>query len=156
MTLIRIWRTEIDVVRADDYERFAQEQSLPMFKAQLGFEGVLFARRGSEAIVISLWRDAAAVAALDESPTYESAVRTIGESGYLVGDSTVELFDLHGGALGTVDAALLRPRRRGSEQRRGRRPLGIGREVQEQAGGELVGSGGCPRLPDLEQVGRLR
>jgi hypothetical protein len=63
--------------------------------------------------VISLWRDAAAVAALDESPTYESAVRTIGESGYLVGDSTVELFDLHGGALGNVDAALLRPRRRG-------------------------------------------
>lgn len=33
-TIVRIWRTRVDPKRAAEYERFAQEQSLPMFQSQ--------------------------------------------------------------------------------------------------------------------------
>jgi hypothetical protein len=40
--IVRIWRTGIDGSRAEDYERFARDRSLPMFRAQTGFRGALF------------------------------------------------------------------------------------------------------------------
>ena len=58
--IMRIWRTQVDVTRATEYERFATEQSLPMFRAHRGFSGLLFGRHGADCIVITLWEDDAA------------------------------------------------------------------------------------------------
>jgi hypothetical protein len=37
--IMRIWRTRVDEGRAAEYERFAAEESLPMFSGQPGFLG---------------------------------------------------------------------------------------------------------------------
>jgi len=37
--IIRIWRTEIQTAHMAEYEKFAQERSLPMFRKQQGFLG---------------------------------------------------------------------------------------------------------------------
>jgi heme-degrading monooxygenase HmoA len=97
--LIRIWRTQIDEARAPDYEAFARERSLPMFRAQEGFAGVLFARDAASCVVISLWRDAAAVDALAGSTSYQDTATALAATGMLVGEASVEVFELHGGRI---------------------------------------------------------
>lgn len=94
--IMRIWRTQVDEARAAEYERFAAEESLPMFRAHRGFEGHLFGRRGSENIVVTLWRDNAAADALEASPRYHDTVARINAAGFLVGRSQVDRFQLHG------------------------------------------------------------
>ena len=44
----RIWRTHVLLDRAVEYEAFARDVSLPMFRQQQGFEGVLMLRRDEE------------------------------------------------------------------------------------------------------------
>jgi heme-degrading monooxygenase HmoA len=97
MTLVRIWTTRIDMARVDEYERFVDQRSLPMFRAQEGFVGVAFARSGDEVAVISYWRDRAAVGALDASATYQETVQAIAETGFLVGDAAISVFEIHAG-----------------------------------------------------------
>ena len=92
----RIWRTEIDPRRADDYERFAHERSLPMFESQPGFCGVLLTAAGSRRAVITLWRDAAAAAALDGSASYNATVAEIQAAGFLVGEQSLEVLEVTG------------------------------------------------------------
>lgn len=94
--IMRIWRTQVDVTRATEYERFATEQSLPMFRAQRGFSGVLFGRHGADCIVITLWEDDAAADALEDSPYYRDTVARINATGFLGGPSQIERFTLHG------------------------------------------------------------
>jgi heme-degrading monooxygenase HmoA len=94
--VVRIWRTEIDARRADEYREFAHSRSLPMFRAQPGFAGVLFAGQGSERVVITLWRDVAAAEALERSETYKATVAEIQATGFLRGDSSVEVLELEG------------------------------------------------------------
>jgi hypothetical protein len=92
--VVRIWRTEIDATRAEDYRDFAHSRSLPMFRAQPGFAGVLFAARGAQRAVITLWHDGAAAEALDHSPTYNATVAEIEATGFLRGASEVEVLEL--------------------------------------------------------------
>ncbi len=94
--IARIWRTEIDELRADEYHRFAHEKSLPMFREQLGFVGVLFAANRTERAVISLWQDAGSAEGLDESESYKATVAAIEATGFLRGESTVATLELHG------------------------------------------------------------
>jgi heme-degrading monooxygenase HmoA len=94
--VVRIWRAEIDVTCAEEYWNFARSRSLPMFRAQSGFAGVLFAANGAERAVITLWEDLAAVRALDHSRSYNATVAEIEATGYLRGDSTVEVLELEG------------------------------------------------------------
>jgi heme-degrading monooxygenase HmoA len=94
--IMRIWRTQVDVTRATEYEGFATEQSLPMFRAHRGFSGLLFGRHGADCIVITLWEDDAAADALEDSPRYRDTVARISTTGFLVGPSRVERFTLHG------------------------------------------------------------
>lgn len=93
--IMRIWRTQVDEMRAAEYERFATEESLPMFCAQRGFSGVLFGRHGADCIVVTLWEDDAAVDALEDSPRYRDTVARIGAKGFLIGRSQIERFTLH-------------------------------------------------------------
>jgi heme-degrading monooxygenase HmoA len=97
MTMVRIWRTRVAPQRLADYETFAQERSLPMFRNQSGFRGVVFARRGDDHIVISFWQDPAAIEALARSPSYRQTVQEISATGFLVGESTTEALEITGG-----------------------------------------------------------
>lgn len=95
--IARTWHTRVDPDRIHEYETFAQNISLPMFKQQTGFEGVLFLGAGEEQVVLSLWADRQAVEALAESKTYRHTVDQIVAADFLVGESTVEVFDVTGG-----------------------------------------------------------
>ncbi len=97
--IVRIWRTQVDPTRLEEYRLFAEEHSLPMFRAQRGFLGVLLAGAGSERAVLSLWADDESAAALDSSPRYRETVARISAAGFLVGPSSVEVFEVHGGDL---------------------------------------------------------
>jgi heme-degrading monooxygenase HmoA len=92
----RIWRTQIDETRADEYRRFAHAKSLPMFREQPGFVGVLFAAKPGQRAVITLWSDVAAAKRLDQSATYKRTVADIEATGFLYGESTVEVLELEG------------------------------------------------------------
>jgi heme-degrading monooxygenase HmoA len=96
--IVRIWRTGIRAARAEEYERFARERSLPMFRAQTGYRGALFASGGvTERVVLSFWDDVGAVAALDESPSYRETVAALLATGILTGEQSVEVLDVQGG-----------------------------------------------------------
>ena len=97
--LIRIWRTHMDEARAPEYEAFVRQHSLPMFRAQPGFAGVLFARDAASCAVISCWRDAAAVDAFARSASYHDTATALAATGMLVGEASVEVFELHDGYL---------------------------------------------------------
>jgi heme-degrading monooxygenase HmoA len=94
--IMRIWRTQVDEARAAEYERFAAEESLPMFRAHRGFKGHLFGRRGADCVVVTIWEDDAAADALEASPRYRDTVARINAAGFLVGPSEVDRFQLHG------------------------------------------------------------
>ncbi len=107
LALLRIWRTQVDRDRLDEYERFAAERSLPTFREQDGFLGVFFARRGAECLVVTLWRDEDAVTRLARSSTYAETVDAITAAGFLVGEASVEVFELQGASLATAAAELV-------------------------------------------------
>jgi hypothetical protein len=81
--IVRIWRATIDPARADDYERFARELSLPMFRAHGGFRGCAFQRDGAECTVVTLWDEPEDVAALEASTLYRETVASIMASGFV-------------------------------------------------------------------------
>lgn len=91
----RIWTTRVDEGRASEYEAFAKDISLPMFRLQHGFRGVAMFRRGEECLVVTLWQDAASVAALARSESYVQTVSEIAARGFLQGEQTVDTFDAH-------------------------------------------------------------
>jgi heme-degrading monooxygenase HmoA len=99
MAIARIWRTRIDTGRSDEYQRFADKQSLAMFRAHAGFKGVIFAGAQEVRIVVTFWRDIEASRALEASPRYQKTVRDIEATGFIVGPSSVEVYALQGGAL---------------------------------------------------------
>jgi heme-degrading monooxygenase HmoA len=81
--IVRVWRAQIDPARADEYERFARERSLPMFRSHAGFQGCAFLRDGSDCTVITLWEGPADVAALESSDRYRETVAAIMETGFI-------------------------------------------------------------------------
>lgn len=93
--IARVWTTRVDEARAAEYETFAQTISLPMFRLQPGFRGVAMLRRGQDCVVITLWRDAEAVADLARSESYAQTVREILARGFLKGEQTLQTFDTH-------------------------------------------------------------
>lgn len=90
----RIWRTGLDGPRSAEYDEFARTRSLPMFRRHEGFRGVLFATSGHERVVITLWRDREAAAALERSSDYRATVRAIEATGFLRPPQRVELLDV--------------------------------------------------------------
>jgi heme-degrading monooxygenase HmoA len=92
--VLRIWRTGIDESRAADYLEFARDKSVPMFVSQLGFAGVFFAARPGERAVVTLWESRAAAEALETSESYRTTVAAIERTGFLWGESTVEVFEI--------------------------------------------------------------
>jgi heme-degrading monooxygenase HmoA len=96
----RIWRTGVKPERFEEYERFARERSLPMFREQRGFIGVLFMREDADrAVVLTLWEDEVAIEALEASPLYRQTVEAILGSGLLAAEQSVEVLKVHGGQI---------------------------------------------------------
>lgn len=87
-----------------EYERYANEHSLPMFRRQTGFLGVLFLRTPHDCSALSFWEDAAAIAALGTSASYQETSHRLQATGMLLGEQSVEVFAVRGGA---VEQALL-------------------------------------------------
>jgi heme-degrading monooxygenase HmoA len=94
-TVVRVWTTEIDTARADEYDEFVRTMSVPMFHRQPGFVTALFCGEGRVRVVVTLWRDRAAVDALRASDTYRETVSEIEAAGFLQGSQTTEIFELH-------------------------------------------------------------
>jgi heme-degrading monooxygenase HmoA len=99
----RISRTALDRSRALEYDEFARTRSLPMFEHHDGFLGVFFATAGDERVVITLWRDGEAAAALEHSSDYRATVRAIQDAGFLRPPQRVELLDVHGERVDGLD-----------------------------------------------------
>jgi heme-degrading monooxygenase HmoA len=89
--IARIWRTGLDESRAAEYEAFAAERSLPMFRRHDGFRGVFFVRTGTGRASITLWRDLEAAEALAESSDYLETVAAIKGAGFLEAPQSVEV-----------------------------------------------------------------
>jgi DNA-binding CsgD family transcriptional regulator len=67
---------------------------------QPGLLGVLFLREAEDqAASITIWEDRGTVEALESSPSYRRTVRKLAESGLLVREQSVEIFEVAGGAL---------------------------------------------------------
>jgi heme-degrading monooxygenase HmoA len=95
--IVRIWRTQVDSSRMPEYESFEREHSLPMFRKQAGFLGVLFLRSAEECAALTMWSGPPAVKALSTSESYRHTVRRLEATGLLKGEPSVEVFDVQGG-----------------------------------------------------------
>lgn len=93
--IARIWTARIDEAQACAYETFARTKSLAMFQRQPGYRGVFMLRQDGTCIVMSLWQDGAAIAALARSETYARTVAEIAGSGFLLEGQTLGTFDIH-------------------------------------------------------------
>jgi heme-degrading monooxygenase HmoA len=98
--IVRIWRTEVQDGRLSEYREFARHRSLPMFRQQPGFRGVVLAAGPKEHVVITFWDTAADVARLDSSPSYHDTADALLASGILRGTQRVEVFE---GEIGFLD-----------------------------------------------------
>lgn len=81
--ILRVWRAEIDPARAAEYERFARERSLPMFRSHNGFRGCTFLRDGADCTVVTAWAGPGDVAALEASDHYRETVAAIMAAGFI-------------------------------------------------------------------------
>ena len=97
--IVRTWLTRIDESRAAEYAEFAQQRSLPMFQSQPGFAGVLFGAQPGNRVVITFWDDSRAIEALDTSESYQATVAAIEATGFLRGQSSVEVFEVQAAML---------------------------------------------------------
>lgn len=95
MTIARLWRTRIDPERAGEYEAFARDVSLDMFRRQPGFLGVTMYRDGPECSVLTLWESNEAAEALHRSRSYLDTVARIQQAGFLRPPQTIELGVVH-------------------------------------------------------------
>jgi heme-degrading monooxygenase HmoA len=101
--IARLWRTGLKSGRNAAYEVFAREISLPMFREQDGFLGCVMSHRDGEGLVLTFWRDEAAVEALKHSPSYQATVDRILAADLLAGEQSTEVTDIHLLALDRVD-----------------------------------------------------
>jgi heme-degrading monooxygenase HmoA len=81
--ILRVWKANIDPARAQEYERFARERSLPMFRSHRGFRGCAFLRNGADCAVVTLWAEPEDIAALEASSLYRETVAAIMAAGFV-------------------------------------------------------------------------
>ena len=103
--LQRVWRCTIDPDRAEEYEGFARDLSLPMFRAQSGFRGCLMARLGADCEVLTLWDDLDAIEALNVSPSYRATVAKILATGFILSEEGTIVSQVHLASLGHATEA---------------------------------------------------
>ena len=82
--IARIWQARIDPRRADDYDRFARERSLPTFRAHRGFRGCAFLGDGADRTVLTLWDSRDDIEGLERSAVYRDTVEGIMRTGFVL------------------------------------------------------------------------
>jgi quinol monooxygenase YgiN len=100
--LVRIWRTRVDPTREEEYIRFTEEFSRPMFQQAPGCLTAVFLNRPPHFGALSYWTDDDALAAFLSSPIYLDTVRRLEETGLLTSQSKSEVFSVHGGFVGDL------------------------------------------------------
>jgi heme-degrading monooxygenase HmoA len=92
--IMRTWTTGVDERRSEEYATFAEERSLPMFRAHAGFRGLVYARAEGSRTVVTFWDDHAAVSNLERSAEYRETVAAILAAGFLREPQTVAVQDV--------------------------------------------------------------
>jgi heme-degrading monooxygenase HmoA len=95
-TVARLWKTGIDPTRHGEFRDFEQRYSLPMFREQRGFLGVLFLHSAAGAAVLTLWASREDAERLAESSAYRATVARLEQTGLLRGEQTIEVFEMTG------------------------------------------------------------
>ncbi len=81
--IARVWQARIDIRRADEYDTFARERSVPTFQAHDGFQGCALLGDGVDRVVLTLWSTMDDVEALERSTRYRDTVAEIMGSGFI-------------------------------------------------------------------------
>ncbi len=93
--IVRRWITGICLDRANEYEQFAEEVSLPMFQSHPGCCGVVMIREGDRCRVTTFWRSAEAMHDFEETEIYRSTVARILAAGLLHGEQQIQVEEPH-------------------------------------------------------------
>lgn len=93
--LLRRWSTGVDLCRAEEYEAFAANVSLPMFQSHGGLVGVVMSRDGAACLVETIWEDEKSIRSLETSPLYQATVADIQAKGFLRGEHSVDVRGVH-------------------------------------------------------------
>jgi len=102
--IVRLWATRVDKSRSEEYEENERNRSTPMFRAQPGCLGVLFLRSGGESFALTFWRDIEAVERLKTSQSYLEASAFYADSGMLINQPSLQVFEVNGGFLDSAIA----------------------------------------------------
>jgi hypothetical protein len=97
--IVRLWTTCVDTNRIAEYEENEQNRSTPMFRRQSGCLGVWFLRSGGNCFAPSIWKDLESVEKLKTSQSYLDASAFYSNSGMLLGEPALEVFEVKGGFL---------------------------------------------------------
>jgi heme-degrading monooxygenase HmoA len=95
--LVRIWKVGLLPEKSAELETFANNISLPMFRAQRGCLAVFFTRTETECATITIWESEQAISEMENSPLYKQVVRQIEQSGILETDHQTQVFHVYGG-----------------------------------------------------------
>jgi heme-degrading monooxygenase HmoA len=97
--IVRLWSASVDKNRIAEYEENEQNRSAPMFRRQPGCLGVLFLRSGENSFALTFWKDLASTERLKTSPSYLEASAFYSNSGMLLGEPSLQVFEVKGGFL---------------------------------------------------------
>ncbi len=97
--IVRLWTTRVEKDRIAEYEENERSRSLPMFRKQPGCLGVMFLRSSENCFALSFWEDLESVEALKTSTSYIEASAFYANSGMLVGEPSLQVFEAAGGFL---------------------------------------------------------
>ena len=102
--IVRLWKTRVDKARMGEYEENEGNRSTPMFRKQPGCLGVLFLRSGDDCFALTFWKDMEAVERLKTSKSYQAASSFYSDSGMLIGEPSLQVFEVKGGFLNSCIA----------------------------------------------------
>lgn len=97
--IVRLWTTRVDQNRIAEYEENEKSRSLPMFHQQPGCLGVLFLRSSENCFALTLWKDRESVERLKTSQSYLEASAFYSNSGMLLEQPSLQVFEVKGGFL---------------------------------------------------------
>ena len=95
----RLWTTRVDKTRIAEYEENENSRSTPMFRQQPGCLGVLFLRSDDNCFALTLWKDRESVERLKTSDSYLEASEFYSNSGMLLGEPSLQIFEVKVGFL---------------------------------------------------------
>jgi heme-degrading monooxygenase HmoA len=91
--IVRLWKVKVDPDRIEQYALWEITRSLPMFKKLRGCLGVFFLRSKEHCLALSMWQDMAAVHALKDCELYINTSRDYEQSGMLIGEPELQVFE---------------------------------------------------------------